>query len=316
MNTVRGWLSRHHQLLRFGGSVFSIALLVYLLTRQGWSEITRAFLQIPVRVFVLVAVAMIISRFAVSGRWYALLRVTDQEATWRKTVYLTFAGLFATNFLPTTIGGDVVRVAGAVQYGINVSVATASVVIDRLIGLFGMALMVPFGVWPFITAGQATFRFPPVQLTIVLPLHRLWYKTLEFLQRILTSVHFWRQRPVSLLESLVFTFIHMFCFFCVIWGLFWGLNDPMPFILVAGLYSLVYFITLLPISINGYGVQEISISLIFSQVGGVSMQHTLTVALIFRTLTMLASLPGAIFVPGIIAGHRGEAVEDMDSGEV
>ena len=104
----------------------------------------------------------------------------------------------------------------------------------------------------------------------------------------------------------------MICFFGIIWILFTGLNDPVPYPMVAGLYSFVYLVTLLPISINGYGLQELSISVIFSEVGGVSLQNSLTVALVFRTLTMLASLPGAFFVPGIIAGRKDgtEAQED------
>ena len=84
----------------------------------------------------------------------------------------------------------------------------------------------------------------------------------------------------------------MLCFFSILWILFTGLDDPISFGLVAGLYSFVYLVTLLPISINSYGLQEVSISLLFSYVGGVSIQNALTVALIFRTLTLLASLPG------------------------
>jgi uncharacterized membrane protein YbhN (UPF0104 family) len=106
----------------------------------------------------------------------------------------------------------------------------------------------------------------------------------------------------------------MLCFFGIIWILFSGLNDPIPFSMTAGLYSFVYLVTLLPISINGYGLQELSISVIFSEVGGVSLQSGLTVALIFRTLTMLASLPGAFFVPGIISGRKSGSGTQEDNG--
>jgi len=46
--------------------------------------------------------------------------------------------------LPTTIGGDVLRLAGAVRLGLSTSLAAASLVVDRLVGMTGMVLMVPF----------------------------------------------------------------------------------------------------------------------------------------------------------------------------
>jgi hypothetical protein len=38
-------------------------------------------------------------------------------------------------------------------------------------------------------------------------------------------------------------------------------------------------------------------------IGGVSPQHGLSAAVILRTLIMIASLPGAIFIPGLIANE-------------
>ena len=78
------------------------------------------------------------------------------------------------------------------------------------------------------------------------------------------------------------------------------MNDPVPYWLIGGLWSLVYFVTLIPVSINGLGVQEVAITFAFSTLGGASEQSSLTLALLIRTLFILASLPGAIFLPGIL----------------
>lgn len=253
---------------------------------------------------------MLVSRFAVVGRWYVLLQVTSKEINWGQSIRLTFAGLFATNFLPTTIGGDIVRLAGAVQYGMNGAVVTASLVVDRLVGMVGMVMVVPLGILPLLdwfklqqTSNRLLF-LPAILMAANSPFQKFWGKVVSITHKIFQSLKIWWQHPVSLLKSLVFTGIHMLCFFGIFWILFRGLNDPMAFRLIAGLYSFVYLVTLLPISINSYGLQEVSISLIFSHVGGVSMASALTVALIFRTLQLLASLPGAFFVPGIIVGRQ------------
>jgi hypothetical protein len=50
--------------------------------------------------------------------------------------------------------------------------------------------------------------------------------------------------------------------------------------------------------------QEISMAFIYSEVGGIPLQTGLTVSILFRTLMLLGSLPGAVFVPGIVAGIK------------
>jgi uncharacterized membrane protein YbhN (UPF0104 family) len=309
--------SRLVLILRWFGTALSIFLLIYLLSQQGWDEIGEAVSQISLWRFAIAILFVIISRFAVAGRWYVLLRATSEEINWWQSVRLTFSGLFATNFLPTTIGGDVVRLAGAIQYGANGAVIAASLIVDRLVGVFGMALMLPFGIVPLLTwfsSNQLNGGFN-LELGFLgiqnFTLKIIWQKGINIFRKIFQALKFWWKKPGSLLASLIFSGIHMLCFFGILWVLLVGLNALITFRLVAGLYSFVYLVTLLPISINGYGLQELSFSLIFSQVGGVSIQHSLTAALIFRTVTLLASLPGAIFVPGIIVGYRATKNTDV-----
>ncbi len=309
--------SRRTNLLKWFGTFLSVILLIYLLGQQGWAEIGLAVSQIPIWRFIVAIILVFVSRFAVIGRWHVLLQVTSENVSWRQSTRLTFAGLFATNFLPTTIGGDIVRLAGAVQYGMDGAIVTASLVVDRLVGMTGMVLVVPFGISPLIDwfstqkINSGSLFAPAILLAVNSTLKKLWNKFISIIQKIFQAMKFWWRQPISLLKSFIFTGIHMLCFFGIFWVILGGLKDPIPLGLVAGLYSFVYLVTLLPISINSYGLQEVSISLIFSHVGGVSMQNALTMALIFRTLTLLASLPGALFVPGIIAGRSqtGDASE-------
>jgi hypothetical protein len=79
------------------------------------------------------------------------------------------------------------------------------------------------------------------------------------------------------------------------------MGEHVPFSLIAGLWSVAYFITLVPISINGYGVQELSISWLFHNVAGLSLTDSLLLALLMRLLIMLASLPGAFYLPSVLA---------------
>ena len=93
----------------------------------------------------------------------------------------------------------------------------------------------------------------------------------------------------------------MLCLFVTLRSLLAGLGEPIPLLLIGGLYTLVYFFTLIPVSINGYGLQEVSMTIVLTKLGGATMSSSLTVALIFRTLMMVASLPGSLFVPGMLS---------------
>jgi hypothetical protein len=75
--------------------------------------------------------------------------------------------------------------------------------------------------------------------------------------------------------------------------------------LIAGLWSLTYFVTQIPVSINGYGVQELSLSFLLNRVGGMGAAESLTAAVLIRAVFIMASLPGAIYLPRILEALAG-----------
>jgi uncharacterized membrane protein YbhN (UPF0104 family) len=252
---------------------------------------------------------MIVSRIAVTARWYILLRSGGLSISFKKTLEITLAGLFASNFLPTTIGGDVVRLAGAIQLNLDAAISAASLIADRLIGLAGMAMAVPLAI-PSIIRYSASLSGAPAHTTSQLFSiatistkkwwHKAWVKGVDIFQRLISALSIWLKQPGALAKSFIFTWLHMLCLFSILTLLFVGMGEDITIIEVGGLYSIVYLVTLLPISINGYGLQEISMTYVFSELAGVSLTSAVTAALLFRTLFMLTSLPGAIYLPGIL----------------
>ena len=315
---------------RILGTVVALGLLIYLLSLQGWEKIIEAATQIPLWRLALAMVLMVLSRMAVAARWHVLLRAADMNVSYWQSLRITLAGLFASNFLPTTIGGDVVRLAGAVRLKFDAAVCTASLAVDRLVGLTGMLVMVPFGLTEFIATRSQTgviFFIPyPFLLSVSFSnlWKKVWLKTLIIIHRILDALKLWLNKPKSLFGSFGFTWLNMIFLFLVMSFLMGGMGETIPFWLIGGLYSLAYFITLLPFTINGYGLQEISLTFVFSNIAGASISSSLALALLFRTMMMLASLPGAFFLPGIISREAepfgvvatesgGEAIKDNHS---
>jgi uncharacterized membrane protein YbhN (UPF0104 family) len=297
--------------LRLGGTLLTLALMVLLFRQQGWQEISGAFQRISGWRLAAAMLLMLLSRVAITFRWHVLLRSADEPVSLRQSLRLTFAGLFASNFLPTTIGGDVVRLAGAVQLRMDAAVSTASLVADRLVGMTGMIIALPWGLLRVAQVGLPALVAPSSWLPVLLvgtvlegwP-RRLWDTLLRFARKTLANFTLWTRRPRALGLSLLFTGVHMLCFFTSIWILLDGMKEPISWLRVAGIWSLIYFITLVPVSINGYGLQEVSTTLLYSRLGGISTEAAVTIALLVRTVQMIASLPGAVFVPGILAAQR------------
>ena len=295
---------RRGLLLRLAGTLLAIVLIIVLVREGGWDEVVGALKQIsPARIAVGLLLVLV-SRFFVAARWYILLRSGNVKISFARSTALTFTGLFANNFLPTTIGGDVVRLAGAMQLGYDRAVCLASIAADRLMGALGNAFTLPLGLIP-VLHGIGGGAVQSVALA------GLWSQASRFVGRTLQTFAVWLGRPLALLGALGCTWGHMLCTVITIYVLIEGLGSHANFWLIAGLWSLTYFVTLVPISINGYGVQELSLTYLFSSIAGLSTAASLTVAVLIRALYVCVSLVGAFYLPGILAAmnERGSSGE-------
>jgi hypothetical protein len=287
------WSKNRQRVLQLAGTILAIVLLVALVKEEGWDEILAAFSKIKLVHLIWVALLFIVSRLATVLRWHVLLRSGGIDIRFKDSLSLTFTGLFASNFLPTTIGGDVVRLAGAMQMGYDRAVCLASIAADRLIGLLGMSMTLPIGLahsWDLLQSGDASFL-----------LLGLIQKPIAFLQRTFSVFGIWLKHPSALWQSLFFTWINMLGLFGAIHIFVNDLGAPISFWMVAGLWSLTYFVTLIPISINGYGLLELSFTFLLTQLAGATSAIGLSVAVLIRAFLILTSLPGALFLPSILA---------------
>ena len=303
--------SRWITLLRAAVSAAGLLLLLVLLASEDWSQVRRLVAGIGMGRLILALAATLASRLAVAGRWHALLRGAQASVPRRATIEITFAGLFATNFLPTTVGGDLVRLAGAFQLEVDRAVAAASLIVDRLVGMAGMALALPLALAEGLAEpGVGRWLGPGVLLACAWKapdwLRRPASAVRSVLRRVWQAFSLWRRNPASLAMAFAWTLTHMALLFGTILLLLDGMGAPSTFLRVAGAWSVVYFITLFPISLNGLGVQEVALTFIFPRVLGLPTDVVLVLAVSVRLLQMLASLPGAFFLGRLLPGVRSE----------
>lgn len=288
------WLRENRQMVIRGfGSILALVLLLILIQEEGDGELFSALRRVNLGYFLLAIVALLSSRLFAVARWHILLRSAGVQVTFMRTSMLTFTGNFSSNFLPTTIGGDVVRLGGAMQLGYDRAVCFASLVADRLIGMAGMALALPLGLVPAFALGSGASQ--SIALTAI------FQKGIDFAKRTFESLSIWLKQPMTLFGSLLFTLGNQAFIYLAIYLLLQGIDHHVSFWLVAGMYTLTYFVTLIPISINGLGVQELSMTFLLIQLGGLTSSESATIALLTRLLFILTSLPGAFFLPSILA---------------
>ena len=291
---MTNWFNQNRQtVIRVLGSILALALLIVLLEEEGDGKLFSALRRVSIGYFLAAVVALSISRLFAATRWHILLKSAGVEIPFLRTIMLTFTGNFSSNFLPTTIGGDVARLAGAMQLGYDRAVCVASLVADRLIGLAGMSLALPLGLIPVLSLGNGVSQS--------VALSALFQKGVDFAKRTFESFSIWLKKPLALSGSMLATFGNMVFIYLAVYLLLLGIDHHVSYWLVAGLYTLTYFVTLVPISINGLGVQELSMTFLLTQLGGLSPSESATVALLTRLLFIITSLPGAFFLPSILA---------------
>ena len=291
---MTNWLRENRQtVIRGLGSILALALLIVLIQEEGDGQLFSALRRVSIGYFLAAVVALTISRMFAAARWHILLKSAGVEIPFLRSVMLTFTGNFSSNFLPTTIGGDVVRLAGAMQLGYDRAICVASLVADRLIGLAGMSIALPLGVVPEFSVSNG--------VTQSVALSTLIQKGVDFTKRTFESFSIWLKKPLALSGSMLATFGNMVFIYLAVYLLLQGIDHHVSYWLVAGLYTLTYFVTLVPISINGLGVQELSMTFLLTQLGGLSSSESATVALLTRALFIITSMPGAFFLPAILA---------------
>jgi uncharacterized membrane protein YbhN (UPF0104 family) len=288
---MKAWLKTNRRaVLRWVGTILSFILLMVLIY-YNWADVVAALQRVSIANLLISFGFIFLSRLMTVARWYMLLRSGGINISLKDTIMLTFTGLFASNFLPTSVGGDIVRLAGAMQMGFDRAICLASIAADRLVNMTGMSLAAPLGIYQLM-------QFGPLQS---FALTGLWDKGWDFARRTLASLAIWLKQPLALLTAFLFTLGNLLCVAGSYYFLLTGMGEYLPYWKLIGLVSTGYFLGLMPFTINGYGWHEAIVSTLFSQIGGLNYGVAAVVVVLQRILMMLASLPGAATLPGIMA---------------
>lgn len=147
----------------------AVGLLAFVVS-MNWTALKELFSREPhVQPFLLAALILAGCTAVQYFRWYLLVRALGLPFAFRNAVRLGLVGTFYNTFLPGSVGGDFVKAFFIAKgHPERKAAAVATVVADRLIGLFGLLLFaaaVGGGCW---AAGNAKIVANPKLQVIIL----------------------------------------------------------------------------------------------------------------------------------------------------
>ena len=309
--------------------LFGLGLLVFLLWRVDWQELTHIASQASMGY---VGVALLIELLNVTPRvlrWRALLLTQGTREPFLRLLSIYLVGSFFNNFLPSNVGGDSVRMLRLGQLTGRGVDAASSVLVERLCGLLAVLLMGAAAVlsnWQLASAGGIGFLVLGMFVVFVLgmlllfnlrrvrswadrltipwlaaligkrcpePCPELRRRVVEGLGKLYDSIYAFRRHGrvllVVLAFSLLFRFGHVF-------GLYvqsFALHVPIPFIWLMMAFSLIAVANSLPLSPNAIGIQE-GAYVFFFGLAGIAAPQALALALLSRGVRLAVSLVGGV----------------------
>jgi len=290
----------------------SISLLGLLLWMTDLGKLLSLAGSISPTFFVWSLVLYLICQYLSSYRWQVLLVPLDVQVSLNRLFSLYLIGMFFNNFLPSSVGGDVVKGYGLYAHSRRGKETVTTVFLERYMGLVGLiailvisaALGYPYFKDKMIVLLTAGITLAFVCLTALVANRHAESVAVEICRKVgLTKVQ-------ETVEGLYQTFsrykakTRLLSYAVVVSVAIQLLNIAVYYLLALALHldiSLGYFflffplitiMSMAPFSINGLGVRETVTVYLFGKIG-IDATAALTLSLTWFFMVTLISLSGA-----------------------
>ena len=308
---------QRHKLFLFLRIVVSLSLLGLLLwfTRENLSKIGQLLRSVNISLFIFAFVMFLFSIVFMAWRLKIILAGDRVLFSIKETFGLTLIGYFFTNFMPTTVGGDIVKGYFLSRKNKKRLSAYTSVFMDRTIGMFSVVLIANIAL--LMMRGEIEHGFiiwvilSLLVFCVIFALSLFQQKLLQRIahgtgaSRILQAIKL--ESPVKrayqtlkghannkglILKTLALSLsAQLICFYAV-YLLSQSLSAYIPFAKITLLMPIIIVLCILPVSMNGLGLREWSFVFFFSPYVG--EPAALSLALLYLAMFLFTSLMGGI----------------------
>lgn len=284
------------------------ALLVWLLLRNlDLGDVLHRMLAADRDSLIVAALLLWVLAVPSALRWSTILGAMGHPFRLRIVFPLVLVGLFFSVTLPSTIGGDAVRMWKIHRVGLPGTAAVVSVIIDRLVALLAILVLVLvsapslFALIPdraarggvLLLLGAGYLAFAAAMVLDRLPLAFSRFRLLRGLAQLSADLRRVLLTPRAAAPALLFSLLNQGGVVGVVGLLAHGLGIPVGWLQCLVIVPLAILVTVLPISIAGWGVREGAFVAGFG-FAGVPAADALALSVMFGLLNTLVCLPGGL----------------------
>lgn len=290
-------------------TVISLGLMSWLVLNIDWQQQLRCVLEEARISWLLPATLLIfLSMYVSTVKWQILLQAQGLKTNYKDLWKFYWMGLFANNFLPSSIGGDGIRIVLTGKGLGDMAGAATSVTVERILATFGLAVTGILAGWlvsrtSLQVNGLLLILFLVstgllLLITLASPpefLLRKKGRLAEFLVGVSRHGGSLKEHGNKVFLSGLLSVLFQLTVVGINYTIFRALN-----ITELSLTELIYIIpaisalSMIPLGINGYGVREGAYVFLLS-IYGVDKGSALTASLIFAFLVSFCSLYGGWF---------------------
>jgi glycosyltransferase 2 family protein len=297
-----------------GKLLVSVGLLAWIIQRASLSEVLISMREADPRL-VAAAFGLNMVGWTISVlRWRVLLRAADVEVRFPVLLQSYLSGIFFNNLLPSTVGGDTLRMYDSWRWGAGRAGAVAVIAVDRLTGVLALLL---FALAALVLAPQIIQELPLLPLWVgmgaagvlgiaalsLLPLSGFrrraepWFDRLpEIMQRPIAkasgALQAYRDDSRALRKALALSVLLQFNVILHFWLIATAMALPVGLMAFFLIIPISLAVMTIPLSVNAVGIRE-NVFAFFLAFYGVGPSGALAFAWIAF---------GLILVQGVIGG--------------
>lgn len=241
-------------------------------------------------------------------RWQIVMRQFGRVLGFGLTTRLFFEGLFFNQALPSTVGGDGVRIYRSFRAGLPLAAAINSVVLDRVLGLTSLMLLAALAQPLFYERVQSTaarLSFSAVFVVAVCGIFALlligylplWVRRWKVVGGLVDMSHAARKvfvTPSVLFPVTVLSVLGHLISVTIVYLLAGSLNLGVSFLDCLVMVPSVLLLATVPVSVAGWGVREGAMVATFGLLG-VPAGGAAAASVLFGMGMVITALPGGLF---------------------
>jgi glycosyltransferase 2 family protein len=299
--------------------LFGISLvLIYLVIRKvGLNELLLTLQQAnPIWIIL----SLLLEPFLVLAsvvRWKILIKSQGYTVSMGRLNGLYLIGKFFNNFLPSNVGGDVVRGYEIGRYTKNLASGMASVLMDRFTGFVMLVIMAIVSFLFYAQVGSDIRITAAILFSVICLLGVLWLildrrlinrlsqmgqipllsAIIPKIMKVHANLYAFKSQKTALSLALFYSMIFMVLAIANVYMSAKAFHsDPIPMLKIAVIVPIIMVVAMIPLSLNGIGLEEWAYVLLFSWLG-LPPAVGLSTVLLIRGKSILLALVGGLIYP-------------------